>query len=446
MSLSEEDLDPDEPGLSLRIALYGGLLSSLGVTLGWLFWVALQALKRPHGRTEVLLAVIVGALVGALVEWLREYRAEARRERSGVTGEDSTEEGEAASEDGEKSGTRYGTALRVGGVTLGFLSLVCEHLVSDLIKDVLLPFLTSIATLFPIGAYFALVLERKPMENPGCNLFGWLFRVLMGVVIGLGAAAIAIAIHWMMGQSQGLWAEAGWWGLAGIGFALVGSASSRPLSPVLGIVLAFALMVIVCKWPPDMEVSRAGSGSTVFFMATNAVLVEAANGALSDPDLPEQSWKDAEDSIAKDADRQEAPTASGWEQGACRWLDCDGLPTPMGTAVPPGETIADRFSRLTANPWARYEAQEREFALTPKRRLCARLQGAQGAGLVRSWLVLLLFSVGLGLTRTVETHLRPGNYSESRTRRNDQVLLGIVGAVILAAIVLAHVPVSHLMP
>ena len=437
MTVFDKELADGEPGLGLRLAIYGGLLSSLGVTLGWLFWVALQALKRPHGLVEVALAVFVGAAVGALVEWLREYRAEARRERSGAA-----EPEERAAEDAPdeaRQARRYGPALRIFGVTLGFLSLVCEHLVADLIKEVLLPFLTSVATLFPVGAFFALALERKPAENPGCNFFGWFLRVLIGALLGLGAAAIAIAIHWAMGQSHGLWAEVGWWVLAGVGFSLVGSAASRPLSPVPGILLAFVLMISVCKWPPTLQFHQAASWPSALLMLTDAVLVEAANGALSDPDLPEQSWKDAEASIQKEADRREAPAASGWERGACRWLDCDGLSEPNDPSVPPPQTFTNPLSRMEADPLARDEAQAREFGLTPKRRLCEKLQTAQGAGFVRSWLVLLLFSVGLGLTRTVESRLRPDDYGESRTRHNDQVLLGIVIAVVLTAIVLAHV-------
>jgi hypothetical protein len=63
--------------------------------------------------------------------------------------------------------------------------------------------------------------------------------------------------------------------------------------------------------------------------------------------------------------------------------------------------------------------------------LCAELRQGFSSGMVRSWIVMLLFAVGLGLAPMAEEKLRPLDYPSSRTRRHDRIL-----AIVLAVLVI----------
>jgi hypothetical protein len=63
--------------------------------------------------------------------------------------------------------------------------------------------------------------------------------------------------------------------------------------------------------------------------------------------------------------------------------------------------------------------------------LCAELRQGLASGMVRSWIVMLLFAIGLGLAPMAEEKLRPIDYPSSRTRRNDRIL-----AILLAVLVI----------
>lgn len=65
-------------GVAWRRALYGGVLGSAGVTLGWLLWFVMQtAVKVPK---VVLLSPLVGAVVGVVYDFFRDYLAASQGE------------------------------------------------------------------------------------------------------------------------------------------------------------------------------------------------------------------------------------------------------------------------------------------------------------------------------------------------------------------------------
>lgn len=63
--------------------------------------------------------------------------------------------------------------------------------------------------------------------------------------------------------------------------------------------------------------------------------------------------------------------------------------------------------------------------------LCAELRQGFASGMIRSWLVMMLFAIGLGLAPMVEETLRPPDYPSSRTRRNDRMLAWTLAAIVV---------------
>ena len=63
--------------------------------------------------------------------------------------------------------------------------------------------------------------------------------------------------------------------------------------------------------------------------------------------------------------------------------------------------------------------------------LCAELRQGFASGMIRSWIVMLLFAVGLGLAPMAEEKLRPLDYPSSRTRRNDRILAGVLASLVV---------------
>jgi hypothetical protein len=63
--------------------------------------------------------------------------------------------------------------------------------------------------------------------------------------------------------------------------------------------------------------------------------------------------------------------------------------------------------------------------------LCAELRQGFASGMIRSWIVMLLFAIGLGLAPMAEEKLRPIDYPSSRTRRNDRILAGVLAVLVI---------------
>lgn len=73
-------------------------------------------------------------------------------------------------------------------------------------------------------------------------------------------------------------------------------------------------------------------------------------------------------------------------------------------------------------------------------RLCIESRKGLSSGLLRSWLVLLAFSVGVALATSIERQLRPVDYPTSKTRRSDiRLALGSIVFVVLGILVVRYV-------
>jgi hypothetical protein len=448
----------DEETLHGRQALYGALLSSLGATLGWLLWVAAQAVQRDP---RVLLAPAFGAALGLAIDWLSHYVGVARGEASGQT-----------------TGALEKPALdwaRPGALAVIFLAAACQNYVSDNIYAVVVPFLASLATLFPVGVMFGwMCCTSAPPEAKSVWELFW-----SGTVTGLLAALAAFVVHFCMGgvftggQSwstvgSALWSLLGWWCLLGAALGLIRGLSKEPtvLGPVFGVVLALAVVFAFCL-PAVYHVLNKAPG----VLALARIVVEGeVNQMLSAPDLPAVFWEKAQKQL--DTARPGPAAAdkeSSWGAAVAHWLGC---PESGQVAAPPpqlqfqwplvspqpdmGRLLQAQLKkeedrteedRQVLREWEEYQqslnqankaraglqkaldhAKEHPLPLPDEssarmEKLCKELRRGGQSGLVRSWLVILMFSVGLGLSPLVERPLRPVNYRYSRTHRNDQALM-----------------------
>jgi hypothetical protein len=398
VDLASELRDEDE-SFPLRRALYGGVLSSLGATLGWFLWIAADLFRRRP--REILASALIGFCLGLLVEGFNAYRK----------ADDRTVKGQSATFTRHPPGRWLRTALiSTGVVVFSFLTIVGEDIFVEVIGDVVKPFTASLLTLFPIGAFFSLIFQARVFM---VLRIVFPLAVLIGAMIGGIAALIAGSIYLLMGQSYSS-ALVGWWVLLALGCAMTaGMSTSHPLAPFSGCVVALVAMVYAATLPLEKSADYATGSSKGFMIVATA----ATNSALTAPDLPSAFWTDAE---ARMRVRQTGPvqtrtSRSTWGSRLARWADCETLPTQPSEDAP--QPYLDR-----------------------KKRLCEELLTGVRSGLARSWLVIAFFSLGLGLTHLVDERLRPVHYENSRTRALDRILLpGILSLIVVGAIALRFV-------
>jgi hypothetical protein len=391
------ELNDEDESFPLRRALYAGVLSSLGATLGWFLWIAADSFRRRP--REIVVSALIGAAIGLLVEAFNAYR----KADDGMVA--------PAGVKRHPAGRWLRAALIwTGVVVFSFLTIIGEDIFVDVIGDVIKPFTASLLTLFPIGAFFSLIFQSRVFM---------VIRVvvplllIIGPMIGWIAALIAGSIYLLMGQPYSS-ALVGWWVLLALGCAMTaGMSTSHPLAPFTGCLVALVTLLWAAASPLERSADFA-TGSPKGFMIVAAM---AANSALAAPDLPSAFWTDAEARIRVRQTKTEQATAtpSHWGRLLAWWADCETLPTQPSEDAP--QPYLDR-----------------------KKRLCGELLTGGRSGLARSWLVVAFFSLGLGLTHLVDEGLRPADYDGSRTQSVDRILLaGILGLIVVGAIALRFV-------
>ncbi|MFL5352013.1 hypothetical protein [Archangium sp.] len=421
MTKLELDSVPDD--VRWRQALYGGLLGSAGVVLAWMAWVVLQAWLQDW--MSVVRAPAVGAALGIVVEFLTEHvQASAREAR----GEREPRDRSARKEKG--SGRSRRVLKAIGAFSVVFLAGACENLVGDRIASLWRPFLVSVATFFPVGAVFAWLLHARDFSKHSL-----LSNVLHGVFSGLCAAATVVGMGWVLGTlpraEEGLdWgailALFAWWGLLGgaFGYALREEDEPSLLGPAVGVGCMLVLTLLGAV-PASLV-----SGTTGVVGLLSRAARPVSEVLLTHPGLPAQVLADAEKASGpaptpvflkiSGGKLIQVSTVSQWSMRVTRLLGCEDL----------------------LSPGTQKEAQESEQS--PRHHaLCNDLRRGSESGLLRSWLVLLVFSLGLGLAHVAEAQLRPKKaYAGSGTQRRDGVLaLGACVLLLAAVLILRLVPV-----
>jgi len=426
-----------ERGVLWRRGLYGGVLGSAGVTLGWLLWFVMQtAVKVPK---VVLLSPLVGAVVGVVYDFFRDYLAAAREEE-----DDGPEEQEPRQEKGKGKRKkkqraaskarstprrRQSSAVKFG---LGFLVGMVLNVMGDQLSAYLTPFFISVVTFLPAGAVFSLGLTSDASE---VDLYG---RIGRGALVGVLATAVSVPLLLLPGigwQGNGsfawsyAWGLLGWWTLLGIAYSVFwGSEESpQPLAPMGGAALLVVVMAVLSVAGASLE-KQTGN-----FLLKGLNFLTAL--AMEQPGLPAHAVADAEklyraslkEKGASEKQTLAPPKESEWGTALAERY-CPPLPDsyvqvprtqPVG--VSPG---LPAFKRVPGPP----RSQTHEA-------LCRELPKGTGSSLFRSWLVLLMFSLGLGVAKIAEARLRPDFYEGSGLERRDRQLfygvLAVLGCAIL---------------
>lgn len=419
--MTKLDSVPDD--VRWRQALYGGLLGSAGVVLAWMAWVVFQAWMQDW--VSVVRAPAVGAALGIVVEFLTEHvQASAREAR----GEREPRDRSARKEKG--SGRSRRVLKAIGAFSVVVLAGACENLVGDRIASLWRPFLVSVATFFPVGAVFAWLLHARDFSQHSL-----LSNVARGVFAGLCAATTVLGMGWMLGTlpraEEGIdWGAVpslfAWWGLLGgaFGYALCEEDEPSLLGPAVGVGCMLVLTLLGAV-PASLV-----SGTTGLVGLLSRAARPVSEVLLTHPGLPAQVLADAEKASGpaptplflkvSGGKLIQVSTVSEWSMRVTRLLGCEDLLSPGTQKETQGSELSPRHHAL-----------------------CNDLRRGSESGLLRSWLVLFVFSLGLGLAHVVEAHLRPKKaYAGSGTQRRDGVLALGAGVLLLAAVLIVRfVPV-----
>ena len=276
--------------------------------------------------------------------------------------------------------------------------------------EFLVPFLASLASLLPAGIIFGWSMSRGRADDDNVVQL-----IATGMFTG-AAVAVVTGVIWLLGFGSAPWfALLAWWGMLGIGMRFAtpaGVNAVKPLAPAFavgGVFVAIHLLDLL----PATTASYAKFGAPGNFVMSVRVL---AAGIDQSPALPATFWLAAEERFER---RRGTPGAAPAAAPAI-------VPAAADTGQPPQAAVNLKHAvdDLTGADSAR--------PVVPDAAARARARGV----LIRSWLVILLFAVGIGVAPAAERALRPADYPNSETFRRD-VALAVVVAVALAGACLA---------
>lgn len=475
-------------GIVLRRALYGGLFGSVGATAGWLTWISFQVGWR----------VLLAPVIGVILEFIRkgyEYHQRVAASESATPKTPYTQESVRTNNTHTSLRASLG---RVVWFSFPILLAIVLGVAADLIKEIIVPYLQSVITIFPVGAIFALWFYQgqfRPHNLPE--------RIGLGAIGGMLATLASLLIFYAIGGKAGIAnIQSSWWVLVGICFAIahvdeVDSGAPAIIAPLVSVTLLLLLIALFVAFNFDR-----------YAYAGIKVIPSTINAVLAGPDLPATSWKD----VRLEKEIRNTPTPEGWtwlsRASGCESLQplrisrerilagCeDASVIAFQCAVPPclnlekdcsiqslmtrdrspqfeiegSEPAAERAQREqrvamckvrreeceeaierikadVANPSSQSvlarEAQANELQTAPqiyrRRLLCRQVSLEWRSGLVRSLLAIVLFGVFWGAGRSLEVSHRPAHYATSRTRRLELLVVGLMGLLTIVVIIISR--------
>lgn len=438
-----------------RTLLYGGAMSTAGATSAWLVWIFVRAVRADF---RVLIAALIGGALGVAIHFVQHYLAVARAEALGAhraSGHTPTVPAPVT------LAARIRAAL---GFALVLGALAGEHFAAHIINEIYVPFFASIVTLFPIGVLFAWAFRPRGEESDD----KWIgLIVVRGLVAGVLAAVVAAAIHVAIDPSivpasigRLVLDYAAWWGLVAICLVFAYGSEWRGAA-VGGMALALGVVVVVC-----LTVTQPGPDASRLSRAVDSVLGAWSDRLLDAPEVPSWFWRKAERGMA----HAEAGGGHGGPEAtrtAVHEAREPAAEAEHGGNVEGGQTgqTAVSWSDLVWGlPWCsqRWALRQELWALLHDEspgaeylrddvivdfylrkieglrrieRLCGQVATGLNSQLLRSFLVLMGFAVGLAFAAPAEAALRPRDYRSSLTRRADLSALLTVPAIGAAAIV-----------
>lgn len=386
------------PYTNYRIALATAILASLGATFGWINWLAIES-----GDWKLLVTIVVGAVVGLALHWTQHYIRVATSERNGLS-------------TGHLHAWHLGAFLYAGG--FAFLGLATEHLITEMVAEYLRPFLASLASLLPAGAIIGWSMNRGRGKDENLVLL-----VADGLFTGWSIAVVS-GIIWTISFGSAPWtALLSWWGLIGIGTRVVTGQERNAVKvgdPIAAVALVFTLTFALNLLPATISYDKLGP-----FKSMAVIVRSMAAEVQQSPGVPADSWIKAEQELAMTRGvvdtapvRKTLPrtrTSVAGELPGATQIDVrrgmENLVKAWNDSTPPRDSTPPSGTSLSA------------VVRSPS---------------FRSWLVIVLFALGAGFAPRVERALRPIDYPNSETYRNDIVLTCFMSAMIIIACLVAH--------
>jgi hypothetical protein len=242
--------------------------------------------------------------------------------------------------------------------------------------------------------------------------------VIDGALIG-AAIAVAAGIIWKVAFGDVPWfALISWWALIGIGVHIVTGPDRNAVQfrdPISAVVMVFVATWLIGFLPSDKPFyDKLGAFKTIP-MGLRTMVIQIHHS----PGIPATFWTEAEAEIANEkSEKTPATTIAMPRQVTSPTNPLTGLPAIASSDI--RQRMRDLADPRPAPP---SDLQTRAF--------------------YESWIVILLFALGAGLAPIVERELRPVDYPNSQTFRNDLKITGFMVGMILLACGVARAFPSH---
>ncbi len=384
------------PYTNFRIALASTVLGGTGVSLAWLMYLGYRMPDR-----RLLITAGVGALIGLAVHWVQHYVRIAAS-------------GGVEDKDPPKNRGLGAFAWALGG---GFIALASEHLLTEALITYLRPFLASLVSLLPAAAIIGWAMNRGRSDDE--NFFTFFAN---GLGIGL-VIAVVTGIIWKIGfGTVPWWPLISWWGLIGLATHLMTRRdrnAAKFTDPVAAVVLVFVATLVLNLVPTNLPIyDKIGVFATIP-AAVQSMAVEVQQS----PALPATFWTKAEQRLAAE---QDSIQKAGSSRSSPR------QPVAPIVSATPTATETLRASPRMINPQRGIDSLlHGSVANHPS--LHEQIESLHTPEAIRSWIVILLFALGVGLAPVVEGGLRPHDYPNTETFKMDTRLARFMIALLVVA-------------
>lgn len=362
------------PYTNYRIALASTILGTVSVLFVWLWYLA-------HASCDpgLLFTVAIGVTLGYIVHWFQHYARVAAHEKRG----------EPVHHDANRALKRV-----LSAAVIGVIALASEHVIAEMVAKFFRPVLASLVTLVPAGAIIGWSMNRGRSKDKNFLLFladGLLIGASIGVVTGTLWAIAFRETQWI--------ALVSWWGLIGLGTHLMTGPERNSVrfgDPIAAVAIVFVGTFLINLLPmTEAPYNKLG----VFKTLPEAIRIMAAEIQES-PGVPATFWINGERELAAEcADKK-------GKRGAVQETRTQRPSTPPPSAKP--VDIRKAVENLANGA----------PAVSPAALLVTRTRATWGQ-LARSWIIIFVFAIGVGAAPAVERALRPIDYPNSETYRQD---------------------------
>lgn len=469
----------ERTALRWRQAFFGGILGIFFACLGWFLW---RASRQEVGH--LIWGGVGGGILGFIIEAGSHYVHTVKDEIDQTPGTPVRAEKEHGSTRMGTSFPTYKGILTVVGALFGAAGI---EVMIEFLKLMYVPLLISVLTLAPVGLVFTWAFGEVEHLTPRRGL-AW--GAVVGALTAsmMGGIYLLLGVGFSFAGLLGWWILVG----IGYGIASGDRMWANPLAPLGGMLLALSV-VFTLSIPRVATVLEAVPFTTEvghmvdrMLASPDLPLVVWSKAEKQVYEHTSAEYASASPSIHKVANYLEQPASSWTFSVLGSWIGCKtpepslfSQPSQSHSLITQDEMSSEerqlalaaltkpyneltetekhamvrygqQLQRVLGERRSEHHSSESEDVIVSKgenvldrtlrqisersrlRRqetLCEELRRGAASGLLRSWLVLSLFSFGLGVATIVEIALRPKNYLESRVYKFERrIMIGLIVA------------------